>query len=145
MLKIFLLTLLSLILLSGCGEKEEQGSSAGGMKCGAGKCGANMFDGNSALAKKKKNILSQMRENDSRKDCVISAKSSKAVYNCVREPDGKKLTTKCGSGKCGDSMKSAKPEPAMKCGAGKCGDSMKAKKPEPKPVMKCGAGKCGSM
>ena len=138
MFKIFLLTLLSLILLSGCGEKKEQGSSAGGMKCGAGKCGANMFDGNSALAKKKKNILSQMRENDSRKDCVISAKSSKAVYDCVREPNGKKLTMKCGTGKCGADNA---PQNTMKCGAGKCGDSMKSAKPEP--AMKCGAGKCG--
>ena len=142
MLKLFVLTLFSLILLSGCGEKKEQGSASSGMKCGAGKCGANMFDGNSALAKKKKNILSQMRENDSRKECVIAAKSSKAVYNCVREPNGKKLTMKCGIGKCGTGNT---PQSTMKCGTGKCGDSMKPKKPAPKPAMKCGAGKCGSM
>ncbi len=142
MSKIFFLTLFSLLLLNGCGEKKEQKSSAPGMKCGAGKCGANMFDGNSALAKKKRNILSQMRENDSRKDCVKSAKSTKVVYDCVREIGGKKLSMKCGSGKCGDSIKSAKPEATMKCGAGKCGDSMKPTKPAPKQLMKCGAGKC---
>ena len=142
MKSLLLISSIILLLLSGCSEKKEQENSAGGMKCGAGKCGANMFDGNSAIAKKKKNILLQMRKDDSRKDCVISAKSSKAVYDCVREPNGKKLTMKCGTGKCGADNA---PQSTMKCGAGKCGDSMKPKKPEPKPVMKCGAGKCGNM
>jgi len=90
MKKITLLLLLTLLILSGCGEKKEE-SKAPGMKCGAGKCGANMFDGNSALIKKKMNILSQMRDNDSRKECVIKAKTAKDVYNCVREPNGKNL------------------------------------------------------
>ena len=142
----YLLSLSALLFFSGCGEKKEESSGAPGMKCGAGKCGANMFDSNSALAKKKRNVLEQMRENDSRKECVIAAKTTKAVYDCVREPNGKKLTMKCGSDKCGSS-KARKSEPSMKCGAGKCGDSMKkAPKPEKKKeaTMKCGAGKCGS-
>lgn len=102
------------LAFSACDEKKEPPKSVGsGMKCGAGKCGANMFDGNSALDKKKKNILSQMREDDSRKDCVVDAKSTKEVYNCVRNKETNKMTLKCGT----DVIKK---EPAMKCGAGKC-------------------------
>jgi uncharacterized low-complexity protein len=144
-IKKILFVSLSLVILtlSGCGEKKEEKSSAPGMKCGAGKCGANMFDGNSALAKKKKNILSQMRDNDSRKDCVIKASTTKAAYDCVREPGGKKLSMKCGTGKCG--TETDRKDAGMKCGAGKCGDSMKESKPKKEePAMKCGAGKCGS-
>ena len=116
----YVLVVLMLVFI-GCGEKKEEKSSAAGMKCGAGKCGANMFDGNSALTKKKKNILSQMRETDPRKECVIEAKTTKATYNCVRDPKGDKLILKCGTGKCGAKTK----EPAMKCGSGKCGSLMK--------------------
>lgn len=126
MKKIYSITLLSLLVLfvSGCSdEKKSPKSSASGMKCGAGKCGANMFDGNAALVKKKRNILSQMRENDPRKDCVKKAKTTKATYNCVRDPQTKIMTLKCGEGKCGTAMKA--PKPVMKCGTGKCGSSMK--------------------
>lgn len=120
MFKIVVMILI-LFHFSGCGEKKEE-RNVPGMKCGAGKCGANMFDGNAALAKKKRNILSQMRENDSRKSCVIAAKSTRAVYECVRDPQNGKLTLKCGSGKCGESMAvSQKENTSMKCGAGKCG------------------------
>jgi len=80
-----------------------------------------------------------MREDDSRRDCVIKASSTKALYDCVRDPKTKKMSKKCGSGKCGATTK----EPAMKCGAGKCGSAMQKSKPEPKTTMKCGAGKCG--
>ena len=69
-----------------------------------------MFDGNSALVKKKKNILSQISENDSRRDCVIKAKTTKATYDCVRSPETGVMSLKCGS-KAED----------MKGGAGKCG------------------------
>ncbi|MCW9026852.1 MAG: hypothetical protein OQJ77_06000, partial [Thiovulaceae bacterium] len=76
------------------------------------------FDGNSALDKKKKNILSQMREDDTRKSCVISAKTTKELYDCVREKDGKRLTTKCGDTNAQPTMQS---DSAMKCAPGKCG------------------------
>jgi len=113
--------MLLILAFSGCEEKKEESSSAPGMKCGAGKCGANMFDGNSALAKKKKNILGQMRDNDSRKECVIQAVTTKAAYNCVREPNGKKLIMKCGTDKCGSEKD--RQDSGMKCGTGKCGSS----------------------
>ena len=140
MIKSLLLSFIILIGFSACGDKKEPPKTVGsGMKCGAGKCGANMFDGNSALAKKKKNILSQMSEDDKRKECVISANSTKEVYDCVRNKETKKLSLKCGDGKCGSA------KPAMKCGAGKCGGSMQEPKQLQKkePVMKCGVGKCG--
>ena len=115
--------LLFALFISGCSdEKKVTKTTAPGMKCGAGKCGANMFDGNAALVKKKKNILRQMRENDPRKGCVKAAKSTKALYDCVRDPKTKKMTLKCGLGKCGTAMKT--PKPVMKCGAGKCGSTM---------------------
>ena len=136
----------------GCSDKSKKTESTktslteGGMKCGAGKCGASMVDGNTVLAKKKKNILSQMRDTDSRKKCVLSAKTSKSLYNCVRDPKTNRLTTKCGTDKSGD----AKNDITMKCGAGKCGTGMtKAKVPikekvkKSEPAMKCTAGKCG--
>jgi uncharacterized low-complexity protein len=121
-----LLTLAALILTLtvGCSDQSEQKKASlteGGMKCGAGKCGANMVDGNSLLAKKQRNILSQMREDDLRKECVLGAKSTKVLYDCVRDPKTGKLTTKCGTAKCGDGTAS---KPAMKCGAGKCGAGM---------------------
>ena len=112
-----------LIIFSACSDEKKVPSSAtSGMKCGAGKCGANMFDGKGALAKKKKNILRQMREDDPRKECVINANRTKEVYDCVRSPKTKRMTLKCGNGKCGSDTK--KSEPVMKCGAGKCGSDM---------------------
>lgn len=137
----FIFLLLTSLLLISCGDKKEAKSTPG-MKCGAGKCGANMFDGNSALAKKKANILRQMREDDPREACVKSATTTKDAYNCVREKDGKKLTMKCGAGKCGTSK--VQEESAMKCGAGKCGASMKKEPKKEEPKMKCGTGKCGN-
>jgi len=137
----FTITLL-LVLSTGCNNRDnsekESNPAAGGMKCGAGKCGANMFDGNAALVKKKKNVTIQMRDDDPRRDCVAKASSTKAVYDCVRDPKTGMLSKKCG-----EAMKETSPSSAMKCGAGKCGADMP--KPEPKPAMKCGAGKCGSM
>ena len=125
MIHILLLSILLIISFSACSDskKELKGSASSGMKCGAGKCGANMFDGKGALAKKKKNILSQMRENDSRKECVINAKTTKEVYNCVRSPQTQRMTLKCGEGKCGNA-KNQQEMPKMKCGTGKCGSGM---------------------
>ena len=124
MIKI-ILSITLLLLLSGCSDEKKvpEGSASSGMKCGAGKCGANMFDGKGALAKKKKNILRQMRDNDPRKECVIGAKTTKEAYKCVRSPETNKMTLKCGEGKCGNA-KDQKKMPAMKCGAGKCGAGM---------------------
>ena len=101
-------------LLFGCNDKKEAKKESAGMKCGAGKCGASMFDTNKALAKKKKNILSQISKEDKRKDCVLKAKTTKEVYDCVRNPKTKRLSIKCGS----------TTKEAMKCGAGKCGGGM---------------------
>jgi len=147
----------ALFALTACSDSGSKPSEAkaslteGGMKCGAGKCGASMVDGNTVVAKKKKNILSQMRDNDSRRECVIKAATSKALYDCVRDPKTKRLTVKCGMGKCSNATE----EITMKCGAGKCGSGMSQPKvpprPKPiqskpaksKPVMKCAAGKCG--
>lgn len=113
-----------ILILSACSDaKNAKKSSAPGMKCGSGKCGANMFDGNAALIKKKKNILSQMRKNDPRKDCVKKAKTTQETYDCVRDPKTHIMTLKCGEGKCGKAMKPQKS--TMKCGIGKCGSSMK--------------------
>ncbi|MDF1878092.1 hypothetical protein JHD46_00405 [Sulfurimonas sp. SAG-AH-194-C20] len=131
-----LILLLGLALtFSACSDtKDAKESKTPGMKCGAGKCGANMFDGKGALAKKKKNILRQMRDNDPRKECVIAAKTTKEAYECVKHKETNKMSTKCGT---------------AKCGVGKCGDALTHEKmmnetPEKdKPAMKCGAGKCG--
>ncbi len=116
MIKGYAVIIMSLIVLGGCGDKDQDRGQKGAsdMKCGAGKCGANMFDGNTALANKKKNILSQMRQDDPRRECVLKAETTKAVYNCVRDPRTGKLSTKCGT----DTK-----EPVMKCGEGKCGSS----------------------
>lgn len=102
------------LTFSACSNDKKEGQQVGSeMKCGAGKCGANMFDGNLALAKKKKNILSQMDSEDERKECVINASSTKVLYDCVRSPITNKLSRKCGNA-----------SETMKCGTGKCG-SMK--------------------
>ena len=118
-------------------DRPKQGTTAGnGMKCGAGKCGANMFDSNAALSKKKANIVKQMQEGDPRRDCVINATTTKEVYNCVRDPETGKLSKSFST--------NTSKESSMKCGVGKCGASMKKPEPKKEPAMKCAAGKCGS-
>lgn len=105
-----------LLSLSACTkEKIEKGTHANPSmsKCGIGKCGANMFDDNAALSKKKKNLLSQMSKDDKRRECVKKSTSTKDAYDCVRDPQTKKLSLKCGA-------KEMQAMP-MKCGAGKCG------------------------
>lgn len=113
-MRLMMLIFLAIFFLGGCGEKQ-QSERQSSMKCGAGKCGANMFDASSALGKKKANILSQMAEDDERRDCVIKANTTKTLYNCVRNPKTGKLSLKCGG-----NVK----EEVMKCGAGKCGSGM---------------------
>ena len=105
---------LAILVLGGCTSQEPQegNKTVKDMKCGAGKCGANMFDGNAALIKKKKNILSQIREADGRRECVLAAQTTKTLYDCVRDEKTGKLSLKYGS---------AKKDVSMKCGSGKCG------------------------
>ena len=120
--KILATTLCTLALLSGCTGEKIESITEGGMKCGPGKCGASMVDGSAVLVKKKMNILDQLREDDTRRECVLSAITTKELYNCVRVEDTGRLSTKCSA----DNTKQApkKEAPAMKCEAGKCGSSM---------------------
>lgn len=139
---ILLSTLLILtLILSACNDKgKEESITDGGMKCGPGKCGASMVDGSAVLVKKKMNILNQLKEDDTRRECVLDAQSTKALYNCVRVENTGRLSTKCSS----DNVKMAEKE-AMKCEAGKCGSAMEKVVPKiEKNTMKCEAGKCGS-
>ena len=119
-LKFIMITSVALLILSGCSQKEDKESlTEGGMKCGAGKCGASMVDGSTVLVKKKMNILKQLKEDDSRRDCVLKATSTKALYNCVRVLETGRLSTKCSSD---NTKKIPKKEVStMKCEAGKCG------------------------
>ncbi len=121
-LKIFTTALFTLVLLSGCSGEKKESITEGGMKCGPGKCGASMVDGSAVLVKKKMNILDQLRVDDSRRECVLAATTTKELYSCVRVEDTGRLSTKCSA----DNTKQApnKEAPAMKCEAGKCGSSM---------------------
>lgn len=113
----------TLLLLSGCTDKEKKESiTEGGMKCGPGKCGASMVDGSAVLVKKKMNILNQLAEDDSRRECVLKAMTTKELYACVRAEETGRLSTKCAADNTGKIPK--KEIPTMKCEAGKCGSSM---------------------
>ena len=113
------------LLLSGCTDKDEKKSlTEGGMKCGAGKCGASMVDGSAVLVKKKMNIVNQLTKEDKRRDCVLKAKTTKVLYNCVRDPETGRLTIE-------DRSK-----------AFTAVTEKKAPKKEEKSKMKCAAGKC---
>jgi len=119
------LSLLTLtLLLSGCTDQQkEQSLTEGGMKCGAGKCGASMVDGSALLVKKKMNILDQLEKDDSRRDCVLKAKTTKALYNCVRDLKTGRLTIKDNNTTfkvLKEKKAPEKNEGAMKCEAGKC-------------------------
>ena len=118
-LKILTTLLFTLALLSGCNQKDDKESlTEGGMKCGPGKCGASMVDGSAVLIKKKMNILKQLKEDDSRRDCVLKATSTKELYNCVRVLETGRLSTKCSAD---NTKKIPKKEVStMKCEAGKC-------------------------
>jgi hypothetical protein len=117
------LLLFTLLLISGCTDKDKNESlTEGGMKCGPGKCGASMVDGSAVLVKKKMNILSQLAETDSRRECVLKAMTTKELYTCVRVEETGRLSTKCDAEKTGQIPK--KELPTMKCEPGKCGSSM---------------------
>ncbi|PTB83627.1 hypothetical protein C9926_01960 [Sulfurovum lithotrophicum] len=108
--------LLSLAMLSGCTEKEKTKSlTEGGMKCGAGKCGSSMANGSALLVKKKMNIIDQMTKEDDRRDCVLKAKNTKALYDCVRDTKTGRLNSKCSTANV-----SKQKEKVMKCESGKC-------------------------
>jgi len=112
----FILLTSFILLLSACsGEKQKESITEGGMKCGAGKCGASMVDGSAVLVKKKMNILDQLQEDDNRRQCVLDATTTKGLYACVRVEETGRLSKKCSS----DNVKSKEKE-AMKCEAGKC-------------------------
>ena len=113
----------TILLLSGCTEKEKKESlTEGGMKCGPGKCGASMVDGSAVLVKKKMNILNQLEQNDSRRECVLKAMTTKELYACVRVEETGRLSTKCSAS---DTKQIPQIDvPTMKCEAGKCGSSM---------------------
>ena len=103
-------------LLIGCTPQEsEESVEKGGMKCGAGKCGASMVDGSVLLVKKKMNILNQLEKEDSRRECVLNAISTKILYDCVRDEKSKRLSLKLVKEK----METEKG--VMKCAVGKCG------------------------
>ena len=119
-IKTVIFTLSILALLSGCSDKDKTTSiTEGGMKCGPGKCGASMVDGSAVLVKKKMNILDQLKKNDSRRDCVLKATSTKDLYNCVRVSETGRLSTKCSADNTRKIPK--KKVSTMKCEAGKCG------------------------
>ncbi len=121
-LKITFALVCTFTLLTGCSGEKKESITEGGMKCGPGKCGASMVDGSAVLVKKKMNILNQLREDDDRRECVLSATTTKELYNCVRVVENSRLSTKCAS----DNTKQApkKDLPQMKCEAGKCGSNM---------------------
>ncbi len=126
-------TILSLsiltLLLTGCTDKDEKKSlTEGGMKCGAGKCGSSMVDGSAVLVKKKMNIVDQLSKEDKRRDCVLKAKTTKTLYNCVRDPETGRLTIDDKS----NTFKALEKQKTEK----------KAPKKEEKAEMKCAAGKC---
>ncbi len=135
--KLLLYSLLTLgLTFSACNNKEKKESiTEGGMKCGPGKCGAAMVDGSAVLVKKKMNILEQLKEDDSRRECVLAADTTKALYNCVRVEETGRISNKCNSN-------NVKDKNSMKCEAGKCGTGMKKSVPKVEKSMKCEAGKC---
>lgn len=118
-----IILLFSALLTSGCTDKEKKESlTESGMKCGPGKCGASMVDGSAVLVKKKMNIINQLAEDDSRRECVLKAMTTKELYACVRVEETGRLSTKCAADNTGKIPK--KEIPTMKCEAGKCGSSM---------------------
>ncbi|MBA1421200.1 MAG: hypothetical protein FAF03_10235 [Epsilonproteobacteria bacterium] len=124
--QIITIGLISLTLLAtGCSDKEKTKSiTEGGMKCGAGKCGASMANGSALLVKKKMNIIDQMDKNDTRRNCVLKAKTTKALYACVRVNETGRLSTKCSTDNTQPKVAPKKETSTAKCEAGKCSSDM---------------------
>ena len=122
----YLLPLVLALLITGCSDKEKEKSlTEGGMKCGAGKCGASMANGSALLVKKKMNILNQLSQDDPRRDCVLKAGTTKTLYACVRDKTTGRLTTKYTteqnkSEKRTNNKSLSKDNSEMKCESGKC-------------------------
>jgi len=122
------------LLVTGCTDKEKSKSlTEGGMKCGAGKCGSSMVDGSAVLVKKKVNILDQLKKEDKRRDCVLKAKTTKALYNCVRDPETGRLTIEYSI----KTFKAVEVKPQKS-------EKKKAPQKERNASMKCESGKCTS-
>jgi len=129
------LSLLTLtLLLTACSDKEKTKSlTESGMKCGSGKCGSSMANGSALLLKKKMNILDQLKEEDKRRECVLKAKTSKILYNCVRDLESGRLSIKDRSEtfKVTENNIREKKVPkkesntSMKCESGKCSTGKK--------------------
>ncbi len=118
------IVIISTILLIGCSSQDKEESvEKGGMKCGAGKCGASMVDGSALLVEKKMNIVNQLDPKDSRRECVLKASNTKILYDCVRDKKSKRLILKLVDKKMEtkkDEEKMEADKGAMKCQAGKC-------------------------
>ena len=129
MIKTLTITLITLTLFSACsGEKQKKSLTEGGMKCGAGKCGASMVDGSAVLVKKKVNILDQLKKEDTRRDCVLKAKSTKELYACVRVTETGRLSTKCSADNTRPKAAPKKENASTaKCESGKCNSDMQKK------------------
>jgi len=139
------LALLSTMFTACSGEKQKESITEGGMKCGPGKCGASMVDGSAVLVKKKMNILNQLEEDDTRRDCVLKANTTKDLYACVRVEKTGRLSTKCSTDNVKQKSEASTKPKAMKCAAGKCASDMEKSVPKiEEKSMKCEAGKCGS-
>jgi hypothetical protein len=124
---LFIVTAAGLLLLTACSDKERSKSlTEGGMKCGAGKCGASMANGSALLVKKKMNILNQLKKDDKRRDCVLKAPNTKTLYDCVRDKESGRLTIHVSSQSQKNPQekrsndKSVKSNKVMKCESGKC-------------------------
>jgi len=113
-------------LLSGCSDKKKSKSlTESGMTCGAGKCGANAANGSALLVKKKMNILDQMKKDDNRRDCVLKAKTTKALYACVRVSETGRLSAKCSTKNTKSKVvPKKKVSSKVKCESGKCSSDM---------------------
>jgi uncharacterized low-complexity protein len=96
---LFVFVVSVVFVAGGCGRDSGGHGKSNTMKCGAGKCGANMIDSESVLEKKRADITAQMREDDPRRGCVVKAQNTETLYDCIRDPETGKLTMEFGKGK----------------------------------------------
>ena len=84
-MKYIYIIIIATSLISCSQKKQDKSLTEGGMKCGAGKCGASMVDGSTLLGKKQMMILKELKEDDKRIECVKNSTTTKKLYNCVRD------------------------------------------------------------